>query len=204
MTQNEPVKSPFTALPAKIDLGEMDRRIIQWWKASDVFARGLQKTADGPTWVFYEGPPTANGIPGTHHVEARVFKDIFPRYKTMKGYSVPRRAAGTAMAFPWSWRWRRSWGSAASRTSKRSAWDPRAVVDALRRSGTVQVTVDGDEITIGADDVLVTEMPRSGWVVESQRGVTIALDTEITPELVAEGTAHPPPRPPKNTRTLQS
>jgi isoleucyl-tRNA synthetase len=69
------------------------------------------------------------------------------------------------------------------------AADPRTVVDGLRQSGTVQVTGADAEISIGPDDVLVTEVPRSGWVVESQRGVTIALDTEITPELAAEGIA---------------
>lgn len=100
MTQNEPVRSPFTALSAKIDLGALDRRIIKWWQADDVFARSLERTADGPSWVFYEGPPTANGTPGTHHVEARVFKDVFPRYKTMKGYSVPRRAGWDCHGLP--------------------------------------------------------------------------------------------------------
>lgn len=100
MTQNEPVKSPFTVLPARVDLGELDRRIIKWWQANDVFARSLARTADGPAWVFYEGPPTANGTPGTHHVEARVFKDVFPRYKTMKGYSVPRRAGWDCHGLP--------------------------------------------------------------------------------------------------------
>jgi isoleucyl-tRNA synthetase len=100
MSQDEQVASPFTALPAKIDLAEMEHRIIKWWQASDVFARSLERTADGPSWVFYEGPPTANGTPGTHHVEARVFKDIFPRYKTMKGYSVPRRAGWDCHGLP--------------------------------------------------------------------------------------------------------
>lgn len=100
MTQHEPVESPFTALPAKIDLGELDRRIIKWWQANDVFVRSLERTVDGPSWVFYEGPPTANGTPGTHHVEARVFKDVFPRYKTMKGYSVPRRAGWDCHGLP--------------------------------------------------------------------------------------------------------
>jgi len=100
MTQNGPVRSVFTALPAKIDFGELDRRIIQWWRANNVFARSLDETADGPSWVFYEGPPTANGAPGTHHVEARVFKDVFPRYKTMKGYSVPRRAGWDCHGLP--------------------------------------------------------------------------------------------------------
>jgi isoleucyl-tRNA synthetase len=93
-------QSPFTALPTKVDLAELDRRVIRWWRDRDVFARALAATADGPAWVFYEGPPTANGSPGTHHVEARVFKDVFPRFKTMKGYSVPRRAGWDCHGLP--------------------------------------------------------------------------------------------------------
>lgn len=69
------------------------------------------------------------------------------------------------------------------------AADPRTVVSGLRSVGTVQIMAADDEITIGPKDVLVTEVPRSGWVVESQQGVTIALDTQITPELAAEGIA---------------
>jgi isoleucyl-tRNA synthetase len=100
MSQDELVKSPFAALPPQVDLGEMDRRIITWWQENDVFARSLERTTDGPAWVFYEGPPTANGTPGTHHIEARVFKDVFPRYRTMKGYSVPRRAGWDCHGLP--------------------------------------------------------------------------------------------------------
>ena len=55
---------------------------------------------DGPPWVFYEGPPTANGMPGTHHVEARVFKDVFPRFQTMKGHHVPRKAGWDCHGLP--------------------------------------------------------------------------------------------------------
>src|SRR5262245_30726920 len=100
MTLNEPVKSPFTALPAKIDLGELDSRISKWWQANEGSARSLNRTADGPSSVCDEGPPTANGVPGTHHVEARVFKDVFPRYKTMKGFSVPRQAGWDCHGLP--------------------------------------------------------------------------------------------------------
>ena len=92
--------SPFTALPNRIDLGELDRRIIAWWRENDIFARSLAQTEDNPLWVFYEGPPTANGHPGTHHVEARVFKDVFPRYRTMKGYAVPRQAGWDCHGLP--------------------------------------------------------------------------------------------------------
>jgi len=95
-----PETSAFTALPTRVNLPEMDARIIEWWWKNDVFARSLEQTADGPGWVFYEGPPTANGSPGVHHVEARVFKDVFPRFKTMKGYSVPRRAGWDCHGLP--------------------------------------------------------------------------------------------------------
>ncbi len=93
-------KSPFHAVSPKVDLPALDREIIQWWHDGDVFARSLAQTAGGPRWVFYEGPPIANGTPGTHHVEARVFKDVFPRFKTMKGYSVPRRAGWDCHGLP--------------------------------------------------------------------------------------------------------
>ena len=99
MSASPPV-SPFAALPSKIDLGKLDRTVITWWRDNDVFARSLGQTAGGPSWVFYEGPPTANGHPGTHHVEARVFKDVFPRYRTMKGYSVPRQAGWDCHGLP--------------------------------------------------------------------------------------------------------
>ena len=68
--------------------------------SSDVFDRSLAATEGRPLWVFYEGPPTANGMPGTHHVEARVFKDVFPRYRTMKGYHVPRKAGWDCHGLP--------------------------------------------------------------------------------------------------------
>jgi isoleucyl-tRNA synthetase len=95
-----PQVSPFTAVPARVDLAELDRRVSRWWKDQDIFGRSLKQTEQGPTWVFYEGPPTANGSPGTHHVEARVFKDVFPRFKTMKGFSVPRRAGWDCHGLP--------------------------------------------------------------------------------------------------------
>ncbi|QIS12328.1 isoleucine--tRNA ligase [Nocardia arthritidis] len=94
------VVSPFTALPTRVELPELDARIIEWWRANDIFRRSLDRTREGASWVFYEGPPTANGAPGTHHVEARVFKDIFPRYRTMKGYAVPRQAGWDCHGLP--------------------------------------------------------------------------------------------------------
>ncbi|MDQ1726269.1 MAG: isoleucyl-tRNA synthetase [Frankiaceae bacterium] len=90
----------FRPLPAQVDLPALEREVLERWRTSDVFARSLAQTADGPRWVFYEGPPTANGKPGTHHVEARVFKDLFPRFKTMKGFHVPRTAGWDCHGLP--------------------------------------------------------------------------------------------------------
>ena len=88
------------SLPASVDLPALEREVLARWQARRVFERSLEQTADGPRWTFYEGPPTANGKPGTHHVEARVFKDLFPRFKTMQGHSVPRRAGWDCHGLP--------------------------------------------------------------------------------------------------------
>ena len=70
----------------------LEKEVLEFWREHDVFAKTVEATKDGPQFSFNEGPPTANGKPGIHHVLARSFKDIFPRYKTMRGYYVPRKA----------------------------------------------------------------------------------------------------------------
>ncbi|MFF5257567.1 isoleucine--tRNA ligase [Actinomadura viridis] len=90
----------FRPLPAQVDLPAMEREMLGRWQERKVFERSLERTASGPRWLFYEGPPTANGMPGVHHVEARVFKDVFPRYRTMKGYHVPRKAGWDCHGLP--------------------------------------------------------------------------------------------------------
>ncbi|MGX7680396.1 isoleucine--tRNA ligase [Jatrophihabitans sp. DSM 45814] len=95
-----PYVSSYEALPAHIDLAANDRQIIEFWRTAKVFDRSLEQTENGPTFTFYEGPPTANGTPGTHHIEARAFKDLFPRFKTMKGYHVPRMAGWDCHGLP--------------------------------------------------------------------------------------------------------
>ncbi|MBN9620125.1 MAG: isoleucine--tRNA ligase, partial [Actinobacteria bacterium] len=90
----------YDPLPPHVDLPALDHGVIEGWRASKVFQRSIDATVGGPQWTFYEGPPTANGMPGTHHVEARVFKDVFPRYRTMKGYHVPRRAGWDCHGLP--------------------------------------------------------------------------------------------------------
>ena len=90
----------YRAVPPRIDLPAMEHEVLDFWRERGIFARSLEATAEGEPWIFYEGPPTANGTPGTHHVEARVFKDVFPRYRTMKGRHVPRRAGWDCHGLP--------------------------------------------------------------------------------------------------------
>ncbi|MGH3197866.1 MAG: isoleucine--tRNA ligase [Streptosporangiaceae bacterium] len=82
----------FQPLPARVDLPALEHEMLTRWQDAGIFERSLKQTAGGPAWIFYEGPPTANGMPGVHHVEARTFKDLFPRFKTMQGFHVPRKA----------------------------------------------------------------------------------------------------------------
>ena len=90
----------FPALPAAIDLAAMEHEMLRRWQDGKVFERSLERTAGGPRWTFYEGPPTANGMPGVHHIEARVFKDLFPRFKTMQGFHVPRQGGWDCHGLP--------------------------------------------------------------------------------------------------------
>ncbi|MFG2000108.1 isoleucine--tRNA ligase [Spirillospora sp. NPDC048911] len=90
----------FRPLPAQVDLPALERDMLRRWQENKVFERSLERTGSGPRWGYYEGPPTANGMPGVHHVEARVFKDVFPRFKTMKGFHVPRKAGWDCHGLP--------------------------------------------------------------------------------------------------------
>jgi isoleucyl-tRNA synthetase len=90
----------YRPVPAQVDLPKVDHEVLEFWKNADVFARSLEQSKGRPEWVFYEGPPTANGMPGAHHIEARVFKDVFPRYRTMKGYHVARKAGWDCHGLP--------------------------------------------------------------------------------------------------------
>jgi isoleucyl-tRNA synthetase len=90
----------YRPIPTQVDLPALDHEVLKFWRDRDIFAKSLARTAGSENWVFYEGPPTANGMPGIHHVEARVFKDVFPRYRTMKGYYVPRRAGWDCHGLP--------------------------------------------------------------------------------------------------------
>ncbi|GAA3117156.1 isoleucine--tRNA ligase [Streptosporangium carneum] len=90
----------FRSLPAQVALPALEHEVLDRWRDGKVFERSVEQNVGGPNWVFYEGPPTANGMPGVHHVEARVFKDLFPRYRSMRGYNVPRKAGWDCHGLP--------------------------------------------------------------------------------------------------------
>ncbi len=90
----------FRDVKTSVNYPEMEEQILQLWRGRNVFARSMSERAGGPEYVFHEGPPTANGRPGIHHVLSRSFKDIFPRYRTMQGYYVQRRGGWDTHGLP--------------------------------------------------------------------------------------------------------
>lgn len=90
----------YRAVDTQVDFPALEHEVLQLWQEQHTFEQSLERTKDAETWTFYEGPPTANGQPGTHHIEARVFKDLFPRYKTMRGFRVDRKAGWDCHGLP--------------------------------------------------------------------------------------------------------
>ncbi len=96
--RGEPGK--FKPVPASVSFPEREEAILKLWQERNIFQRSMQEREGGPEYVFFEGPPTANGRPGIHHVLARAFKDMFPRYKTMQGYHVLRKGGWDTHGLP--------------------------------------------------------------------------------------------------------
>ncbi|MFA6258845.1 MAG: class I tRNA ligase family protein, partial [Candidatus Paceibacterota bacterium] len=84
----------------KIEAVLREEKILEFWKESKIFEKSLEKSRGKKEFVFYEGPPTANGKPGIHHLLARAFKDVIPRYKTMRGYHVRRKGGWDTHGLP--------------------------------------------------------------------------------------------------------
>jgi isoleucyl-tRNA synthetase len=92
----------FRPVDPKQSFPELELRILERWREGDVFARQLAQRREygAPAWSFYDGPPTANGRPGAHHVLARAFKDVYPRFQAMRGHYVPRKAGWDCHGLP--------------------------------------------------------------------------------------------------------
>jgi len=92
--------SEYRPVPPQVDLPALEHDVLDFWRDHKTFERSLERNIGAESWTFYEGPPTANGKPGTHHVEARAFKDVFPRFKTMQGYQVNRKGGWDCHGLP--------------------------------------------------------------------------------------------------------
>jgi isoleucyl-tRNA synthetase len=90
----------FKTVISKVDFSKLEENILFLWKDKDIFKKSIDSRKGSLRFTLYEGPPTANGNPGIHHVLARVFKDVIPRYKTMKGYYAPRIAGWDTHGLP--------------------------------------------------------------------------------------------------------
>jgi isoleucyl-tRNA synthetase len=91
---------PARSVDPQQELPALEEQVLARWRERDVFRESLRVRSEAPPWVFYEGPPTANGPPGAHHVLSRVFKDIYPRYKTMRGHLVERKGGWDCHGLP--------------------------------------------------------------------------------------------------------
>ncbi|CAN5304171.1 hypothetical protein BH09MYX1_BH09MYX1_46810 [soil metagenome] len=90
----------FEKVPAEMNFPAEEKKILAFWKQEKIFEKSLEASAGKPAFVFYEGPPTANGLPHNGHVLTRVMKDVFPRYKTMRGFFVGRKAGWDTHGLP--------------------------------------------------------------------------------------------------------
>jgi isoleucyl-tRNA synthetase len=92
--------APFQPLPPRLNLPELEEQVLSRWEGEKLFQRSLEQRREGKPFVFYEGPPTANGLPGVHHILARSFKDCFLRYQEMLGRRVERRGGWDTHGLP--------------------------------------------------------------------------------------------------------
>jgi isoleucyl-tRNA synthetase len=90
----------YRPVDAKVDLPALERRVLEFWSKRHVFRRSITQREGAPEWVFYDGPPTANNKPHIGHVEARTFKDLYPRYQAMRGHYVNRKAGWDCHGLP--------------------------------------------------------------------------------------------------------
>ena len=94
----------YRPVPPQVDLPALEREVLEFWHANEIFEKSVARNEGAPEspgpWTFYEGPPTANGRPGTHHIESRTFKDVFPRFRTMQGYQVNRKGGWDCHGLP--------------------------------------------------------------------------------------------------------
>src|SRR5689334_15886830 len=90
----------FKPVDPKIDFNKLEQEVLEYWRREKIFQKVQEARKGGEPFVFFEGPPTANAAPGFHHVETRAFKDLIPRYQTMRGKFVDRKAGWDTHGLP--------------------------------------------------------------------------------------------------------
>jgi isoleucyl-tRNA synthetase len=91
---------PFTPVSSEVSFPQLEERILAFWREREIFRKSVEQRPENDLFVFYEGPPTANGRPGVHHILSRIFKDAIPRYQTMRGKRVPRKGGWDTHGLP--------------------------------------------------------------------------------------------------------
>ena len=134
-------QNPKNFTPEGVEKSEAAAReesILQFWKENAIFDKTLTKESPAGDFVFFEGPPTANGRPGVHHVGARSFKDIIPRYKTMRGFNVQRRAGWDTHGLPVELQVEKALGLKSKRKSRSMAWQ-NTIKNAVNLFGNIKM-----------------------------------------------------------------
>ena len=90
----------YDKVSTNLNFVDREKNVEHFWKENHIFEKSMEHRKEGPTYTFYDGPPTANGKPHIGHVLTRVIKDMIPRYRTMKGYYVPRKAGWDTHGLP--------------------------------------------------------------------------------------------------------
>lgn len=105
-----------------LDLSQVNKDVLKEWESNNTFEQSLKNREGHPSFVFFEGPPSANGMPGIHHVMARTIKDIICRYKTLQGFLVERKAGWDTHGLPVDWGLKRNSVSRKKISGKRFPW----------------------------------------------------------------------------------
>ena len=107
---------------SELNLSQVNKDVLQKWLENDTFTKSVSTREGHKSFVFFEGPPSANGLPGIHHVMARTIKDSVCRYKTMQGFQVHRKAGWDTHGLPVELGVRRNWASPKKTSAQKSAW----------------------------------------------------------------------------------
>ena len=114
--------SKYAKVSTDLNFVEREKEVEQFWKEKDIFKKSIKSREGHPTYMFYDGPPTANGKPHIGHVLTRVIKDMIPRYRTMKGNMVPRKAGWDTHGLPVELEVEKMLGRTARNRSRSTAW----------------------------------------------------------------------------------